>query len=153
MFYKFALPIFHVSKLLLLPSSHGMTINECNSLAENMPLTHTVVFTFLCIALMFYLHFQISHHTKQMFYGAVYHNSLLFYPSDVHESSTVCEHFECVLACIHQPWNSAIPLLITHIFVRALNHSPLMQTDINVCSISQFNHLTIISGQLFQTSF
>lgn len=153
MFYKFALPTFHVSKLLLLPFSHGMTINECNSLAGNTPLTHTVVFTFRCIALMFYLHFQISRHTKQMFQGAVYSDSLLFHPSVVCESSTVCEHFECVLACIYQPWNSAIRLLSTHIFVRALNHSPLMQIDINVCSISQFNHLTVISGQLFQTSF
>lgn len=41
---------------------------------------------------MFYLHFQLSHHTKQMFYWAVYSDSLLFYPSDGHESSTVCEH-------------------------------------------------------------
>lgn len=64
--YKFALPTFHVPKLLL-PFSHGMAVNECNGLAGNMPLTHTVVFTFFSIVLILYLHFQIAHHAKQMF--------------------------------------------------------------------------------------
>lgn len=51
---------------------------------------------------MFYLPFQLSHHTKQMFYWTVYSDSLLFYPSYAHESSTVCEHLNvCYLAFIN----------------------------------------------------
>lgn len=49
-------------------------------------------FYIFSITLMFYLLFQLSLHTKQMFYWAVYSDSLLFFLSDDCEFSTVCEH-------------------------------------------------------------